>query len=123
MQARLQILLVEDHADSAMLMRRFLTKLGCEVVHAENVQSAMASVSGKLPDLVMTDLSLPDGDGASLVLAIRKLGSVPAIAISGHPVEDELRDLFVHHFIKPLDWKVLETTLRSFLPETDAMEK
>ncbi|MGC3990493.1 MAG: response regulator [Chthoniobacteraceae bacterium] len=119
----LHILLVEDHADSALLMCRFLARLGCEVVHAGDVQSALASAREKLPGLVMTDLSLPDGDGISLIRAIRELGPVPAMAISGHPMEEHWGEVFQHHFIKPLDWKALESTLESFRREMEPVEK
>jgi CheY-like chemotaxis protein len=83
----LQILLVEDHADTSEAFARLLGMRGFRVVVAQTVAGAF-ELARQLPiDLLLCDLDLPDGDGCQLLHRMRgELGmdQLRSIAFSGH---------------------------------------
>jgi len=78
------VLIIEDDLTVRSLVRRMLTFGGHEVVEAEDGREALRSVQARAPDLVITDLMMPDMDGIEVITEFRRLGvDVPVIAISG----------------------------------------
>jgi PAS domain S-box-containing protein len=113
----LAVLLVEDHADSALLMRELLELSGHEVAQAATLSEAMTAAAGRVFDLLLSDLGLPDGSGLELVRALRESGRVRhAIALSGYGMEDDIRRSreagFEEHLVKPVNPRELEATIR-----------
>ena len=84
-----RILVVEDDADSREVLQLFLEQSGAKVASAESAKVAMELLtksSNGLPDLIISDLAMPDEDGYSLLLRIRQMpaatgGTIPAIAL------------------------------------------
>lgn len=79
------ILLVEDHRDTRAMYCEFL-RGAFEVVEAADGEQALASLRTCVPDLVVTDLSLPIMDGFQLIQRIRQepsLRDLPVISLSG----------------------------------------
>ncbi len=114
----LRILLVEDHGDTAKIMRRLLTTEGHQVVTASDVAAALESVSQNQFDLLISDLGLPDSSGLDLIRTLREQGSsLPAIALSGYGREDDVRQSldagFNAHLTKPVDFRRLKTAIRA----------
>ena len=112
----LRILLVEDHGDTANIMKRLLEADGHSVEMAGDVAMAMALAS-KLPfDLLLSDLGLPDGSGMDLMRALRAKGMViTAIALSGYGHKEDIRlskDAgFAAHLVKPISLKRLRDVI------------
>ncbi|MFQ5720560.1 MAG: response regulator [Acidobacteriota bacterium] len=89
-----RILVVDDEPCLLDLLRELLEGEGYAVTSAEGPAVAREIVAEVAPDLVITDVALPDGGGAGLTRSLRAdplLGSVPVIAITGafaaEPVE------------------------------------
>ena len=102
----LRILLVEDHKDTANMMRQLLMLSGHTVEHAGDVAGALSLADEQRFDLVISDLGLPDASGLELMQNLRARGwSVPAIAISGYGSEMDIARSrqagFVAHVTKP----------------------
>ena len=78
------ILLVEDDADTALALQGILEALGHQVTRAENGKAAVRSVqNGLQPDLVLTDIIMPDMDGIETVQTFQTLlKATPIIAMS-----------------------------------------
>ena len=102
-----RILLVEDHPDTARIMRRLLMLDGHEVQTAGDIATALdlAGDNGRF-DLLISDLGLPDGSGVDLMRELRSRGNrIPAIALSGYGQEEDLRRTheagFAAHLTKP----------------------
>ena len=78
------------------------------------------------PDLVISDIEMPNGNGYELIRRIRLLsaedgGLTPAIAVSGsYGAEESLGAGFHVHLVKPADPRVLVEILRSFVREGTA---
>ena len=82
-----RILLVEDDDSSAVVLQRALTLVGAEVLAVGNAPEARVKFAEWKPDLVISDIGLPDEDGLDLIRSIRKLeidgaSRLPAIALT-----------------------------------------
>jgi PAS domain S-box-containing protein len=84
------VLVVEDDPDSREFLQLFLEQNGASVRAADSARAAMATLTesrGDLPDVIVSDLAMPEEDGYSLVSRIRELtpdkgGRIPALALS-----------------------------------------
>lgn len=84
------ILIVEDDPDSREVLQLFLEQSGASVRAAESARAAMNLFSdpkAKKPDVLISDLAMPEEDGYSLIARIRELpaemgGQIPALALS-----------------------------------------
>ncbi len=86
----LRILLVEDEAIVAMLFADLLVAMGHAVcaIEATEAGAVTAAVRCK-PDLMIVDVHLMDGNGASAVAAILSAGFVPHMFVSGDPLSEQ----------------------------------
>jgi DNA-binding response OmpR family regulator len=103
----LRILMVEDHADTARIMRWLLTSDGHIVQWAGDVAAALKLAAENEFDLLLSDLGLSDGTGADLMRTLRRQGStLPGIVLSGYGQDQDIarsRDAgFAAHLVKPL---------------------
>jgi signal transduction histidine kinase len=119
----LRILLVEDHDGVAKACRRLLTSHGHSVVWAPGLEAATLAAERDTFDILICDLTLPDGSGIELLSRMRsrfpRMGSdgrLPAIAISGSVYEEDvarsLRAGFGLHLAKPFDEESLLAAVR-----------
>jgi two-component system KDP operon response regulator KdpE len=83
----LRVLVVEDDREIRALLQSSLGAEGFSVQTAVSVNEAEAMLRHSLPDLVLIDLGLPDGDGATLVRAIRRKHSLPVLVVSARHQE------------------------------------
>ncbi len=89
----LRVLVVEDDREIRALMQSTLSVEGFEVQTAVSLSEASALLRHSLPDVVVLDLGLPDGDGAQLVREIRRQHSVPIIVVSARHQEAQKIEL------------------------------
>ena len=83
----LTIVIVEDHDDTRNSIGSYLDRLGANVIGARNASEGLEVIKKNRPDLVLSDIQMPGGDGFELVREIRLLGldfkgSVPIIAMT-----------------------------------------
>jgi CheY-like chemotaxis protein len=76
-----RILIVEDHDPTRAALGALLRNAGHQVTSACGCQQARQLGNGEQFDLLITDVSLPDGDGRAL---LSELSIVRAVTISGH---------------------------------------
>ncbi|MGG6263539.1 response regulator [Leptolyngbya sp. AN03gr2] len=119
----LRILLVEDDRDSRDMMIVALEAEGAEVVATEDVRSAFAALSTWQPDLVISDIRMPDSDGFSFLQELRSRSiTIPAIAVTGSADEDERKQAFdagfQRHLPKPIDLELLYSTITELIPQS-----
>jgi CheY-like chemotaxis protein len=83
--AGIHVLVVEDHDDSRDLWERVLHYAGALVTAARTARQALELCASVHPDVVVTDLSMPEEDGIWLAEEIRARGErMPLIAVSGY---------------------------------------
>ena len=117
----LSILAVDDEPTTLKLLARLLRGLGHEVKTAGTIALALETVEGGNFDLIISDIGLPDGTGLELVRRIIEMrGPVPAIALTGYGMEEDIRRSrdagFSAHLTKPIDFAKLEAMIRQVAP-------
>jgi signal transduction histidine kinase len=111
-----RVLLVDDDADFLESLDVVLESRGANVSRAESAQAALAALDAKLPDVIVSDLGMPEEDGYGLIRAVRarppeRGGTIPAIALTAYVADhDRERSLtmgFQVHLGKPMDPELL----------------
>ncbi|MBX3300623.1 MAG: sigma-54-dependent Fis family transcriptional regulator [Nitrospira sp.] len=79
------ILIVDDNGDTQAQLRGVLSKEGYEIDAAANGQAALGVVTRQVPDLVMSDINMPELDGLSLLEELRSRGyDMPVILMTAY---------------------------------------
>ncbi len=86
-----RILLIDDNEMVRALLATFLERAGHRVHQASDGREGMKKHLLEPPDLIITDIVMPNQDGVGLIMSLRAAGSdVPIIAISGGLSNSEL---------------------------------
>lgn len=118
----LKVLVVDDEADTRELISEVLKTCGSEVITSRSAAEALEAIEKHKPDILISDLGMPDEDGYSLISKIRALpaeqgGQIPAAALTAYArAEDRMRVLrsgFQFHLPKPVDSAELVTVVAS----------
>jgi PAS domain S-box-containing protein len=119
--AGVRVLLVEDHRDTAELLRAVLGRRGAGVRVAASLAEALAMLTELEFDVLVSDIGMPDGTGYELVQRMREHAHavgrtpMPAVALtafaSGEDRERALAAGFQHYAAKPIDPEALVDTL------------
>jgi signal transduction histidine kinase/CheY-like chemotaxis protein len=113
------ILLVEDHADTAMMMKLLLERKGYRVKVAPSIAEALDVAARDGFDLLISDIGLPDGSGIDLINALSKRRPVKGIALSGFGMEEDIKRSieagFAEHLIKPVTYQKLREAIQRLL--------
>lgn len=81
----LRVFLLEDEPAVANGLAALLEQEGHEVRIAESIAMATSEVAGFVPDVIVADIALPDGNGIEFCRRLRERGFVyPTVFISGH---------------------------------------
>ncbi len=116
------VLIVEDDPDQAALANLRASAAGYTVRVASNFKELIEAVRGPLPDLLLLDVNLPDGDGFDILGRIRrhrKLALLPVVMLTARTDPEDVRrglDFGADGYItKPYSKKILTETIRSVL--------
>jgi DNA-binding response OmpR family regulator len=113
-----RVLVIEDDLDTAQSLAFLLRDFGHEVHYAINMRAALSIASRFLPQVVVVDLGLPDGEGTDIARHLRRHPHMQAsriVAITGRGVEhrDAALQAGCDDFLrKPVDPEVLERALQ-----------
>jgi CheY-like chemotaxis protein len=98
------ILVVDDDSDFLFYVQKLLEQEGYRVLLAATGLAALKTLAREQPDLVLTDLIMPETDGYELArqLRVSPLRAIPIISLTGHPQrgdivrgEEKLVDLYL----------------------------
>jgi CheY-like chemotaxis protein len=119
--APLQILIVDDHVDTSKVMKIMLERRGYQVETADSVGSALQAGRSRPFDLLISDIGLPDGSGIDLLREFSKEQQIPAIALSGFGMEEDIersRNAGFHsHLVKPVSFQSLHDIILKIFAE------
>jgi len=118
------LLLVEDNADDAMILRRALgdARITEPLVHLPDAEQALAylrTATNPRPTLILLDLNLPGMSGVEFLRTIKKdaaLSEIPVVVLS---TSDERRDILdsfdlsvAGYIVKPMEYAALVETVK-----------
>ncbi|MDC8758175.1 ATP-binding protein [Janthinobacterium fluminis] len=118
--ARLKVLVVDDEADARELIERILSDCNAEVLQAADAAQALQLLLNERPDVLVSDIGMPDVDGFDLLGMVRALGAerggaLPAVALTAFArSQDRQRALalgFQAHVAKPVEPAQLAATV------------
>ncbi len=119
MRKRPIILLVEDDVATLKVLCRILPLWGFDVRSAASLAEARSAVAAGPFDLLLSDLFLPDGNGADLCRELKFGHRVPAISVTGHTSPDETAHCeaagFDRSLTKPIDMHLLFRAIQKTL--------
>ena len=105
-----RVLLVEDSADVLYLLQLELEWMGYKVDASTDAATALAAAQRIPPDVIVSDLGLPEINGFEFIKRIRQmpaLASVPAIALTGASMDGDIQQAlafgFTMHLTKPVE--------------------
>ena len=106
----LRVLVIEDSVDTLDMLSVWLDSFGCEIMMATHGAEALKMAAEQTPDLIISDIGLPQLDGYELIRQLRNMSGlerVPAIALTGYArVEDRELALaagYDAHLAKPAE--------------------
>ena len=113
-----RVVVVDDEPDARTLIKRLLEDCRATVVVAASASEAIEIVRAHPPDVIVSDIGMPEQDGYDFLRAVRKLGvKSPAIALTAFArAEDRLRSLhagYQNHLSKPVEPAELIATVAS----------
>ena len=113
-----KVLVVDDEADTLDMLRFMLMEFGAEVEAVSSAREALLQIDPFEPDVVVTDIGMPDEDGFWLMKRLKEIApSMPVVALTAYArSEDRLRALsegFGHHLAKPIEPKDLLSVVNS----------
>jgi CheY-like chemotaxis protein len=110
-----RILVVDDHGDTLRSMKLLLTRLGYKVFAAETMTAALRIAEEQDFDILLSDIGLPDGSGHELLRRIRTKREVPALALSGFGMDEDIERSreagFADHLTKPVSLDRLQSAI------------
>src|SRR5215210_2020341 len=108
------VLVVDDNADTRVVVRWMLERWGCRVLEASDGREAFEAVVESRPDLVLIDLMMPVMDGFDAIRSIRgreEFSNLPIIAVTAFDragARDGAAEAGCDHYLsKPIDFKRL----------------
>jgi PAS domain S-box-containing protein len=116
----LRLLIVDDEHDARALLGEILREQGAEVHAAASATEALEKFSAVRPDVIVSDIGMPEADGYALIRKIRALppeagGRTPAIALTAYARAEDAQKAFVAgyqmHVTKPVEPTQLATVV------------
>jgi CheY-like chemotaxis protein len=115
-----RVLVVEDDQDTIDLLRLVLEAEGAEIIAVHTAVEALERIERDSPDIVVSDIAMPDMTGHTLLRLVRALGTpahrIPAIALSALAMprerDESIQAGFQVHIDKPFE---PETVVRAIL--------
>ena len=114
-----RVLVVDDHRDTCIGMKRMLERRGYEVTVAYSGEQAAEKVRTENFDLLISDIGLPDRSGYDLMREVRSSKPLPGIALTGFGTEHDTNEAraagFSEHLTKPINFEQLEKAIQNLL--------
>ncbi|MDP4288800.1 MAG: response regulator [Bacteroidota bacterium] len=118
---QLKVLLVEDNEDTSRALQVLLERAGYRVLAAHSAQAALEIAKTYPCEILISDISLPDGNGIELFTQLSALRPTRGIAMSGFGMPEDIRRSlqagFHAHLVKPVSFRDLRSALDHLMME------
>ncbi len=119
---RPKVLYIEDNFDNMTLVKRVLEVEGYEVIEAGSGLEGLAKAIESCPDIIITDINLPDIDGYEVTNTLKRdvgTAHIPVIAMTANVMKKDRESVFEAgcdgYIAKPIDIDVLPEQIENFL--------
>ena len=120
----IEILLIEDDSQIRRFLRASLLADQYKLIEAFTAAEGMIQATARLPDLILLDLGLPDGDGLDVIRQVRQSSRVPIIVLSARDNDKDkiaALDLGADDYVaKPFSMGELSARIRAAVRRTVA---
>jgi PAS domain S-box-containing protein len=115
-----KVLIVDDNADNRLLFSVVIKSYGASVRLAETVTQALEILAEFKPDIILSDISMPEEDGYSLIRKVQKIQTnqeqkTPVVAVTAYAGSEDVRCImesgFAAYIAKPVVWAQLNKIL------------
>ncbi|HSL53728.1 MAG TPA: ATP-binding protein [Pyrinomonadaceae bacterium] len=116
----LKVLLVDDEPEARQIISTVITRTGAEVKACQSAHEALMKLSEWKPDVILSDIAMPDEDGYSFIRQVRALprdkgGDTPAAALTAYARDIDRRQAlaagYQMHIAKPIGASQLVTMI------------
>jgi len=120
-----KLLLIEDEAGVQNYFKAVVSRMGHDLLTADDGPSGIKLIEEETADVIMTDLNMPgEPSGMALVRKIREMQpETPVIVVSGYPTQerlDECKELGIEDFLtKPFEMTFFSSVITRLLEEKD----
>jgi CheY-like chemotaxis protein len=125
----LRVLVVDDNDDACTLITLMLELYNAEVTSVYSVKDALVQFEKLQPDLVISDIAMPDEDGYSLIRKLKAQSHnrrFSVIAMTAYRLEESGREILAAGFqrclVKPVDTEQLIAAITELLSSTQASD-
>ena len=122
----IRVMVVDDEQDAREFVRKLLTQCNADVVEASSTKDALKMLNAYHPDVLVSDIGMPEADGYALIRELRSRPDgvdIPAIALTAYARPEERRHAlaagFQMHIAKPLDPNELVGAIKSLASRAD----
>jgi len=118
------LLIADDNADNILLIKRILRRTGLDIEYLETQtgRETFNLATGRMPDLILLDLKMPDMDGYETATALKSQGAtknIPIVAVTAQAMlgdrEHALSAGCDDYLTKPVDALLLMDTVKKYL--------
>lgn len=118
-----KVLLAEDNVINRQIFTAMMAPTQAQVTEAFDGQEAVDAVGEEKPDIIFMDIQMPNLDGVAACKLIKQLyPDIPIIALTANVMQQDIDHYhevgFDAHLGKPLDMKLLYSTLSEFLAKS-----
>jgi PAS domain S-box-containing protein len=119
-----EVLVVDDDADTREFIEFLLEQAGAKVITAASVSEALTALMRSKPDVLLSDIGMPEMDGYMLIRKLRSLppeqgGQIPAIAMTAYAGDANQQQViqagFQQHMAKPIEPEKLIQAISTLL--------
>jgi CheY-like chemotaxis protein len=118
----IEIALVDDEVESRKMVAAVLRAAGANLTAFDTATAALAALDQHRPNIVLTDIAMPDMDGYAFTRAMRERGygnEVKIVALSAFPATGDRASGFDAYLTKPIDpFHLVDEIARIALPAT-----
>ncbi|MDM8529230.1 response regulator [Anaerolineales bacterium HSG24] len=125
--SKARILYIEDNPDNMILVQRVLMVEGYEVIEATNGIEGVARAKEILPDIVITDINLPDIDGYEITHRLKTYNAtahIPVVAMTANVMKKDRENVEQAgcdgYISKPIDIDELPKQIEDFIKKGKA---
>lgn len=124
MSMQFKILIVEDNADTRDLLHLYFTNAGFTVVTAVDGAEGIYMATAEQPDVILSDLSMPNMTGIEMIKSLRaqpETAAIPVLVVTAHgneTTEEAIQVGATQAFYKPVDFDALVDIVQNLLEKS-----